>query len=61
MRREALFIAALTLVGFALRLYKAEIPERPIGDEVYYVPEARNVLGLNEEGVPKLTRMDTRP
>jgi 4-amino-4-deoxy-L-arabinose transferase-like glycosyltransferase len=61
MRREALFIAALTLVGFALRLYKAEIPERPIGDEVYYVPEARNVLGLNEEGVPKLTRMGHPP
>jgi hypothetical protein len=50
MNRQTLFIIGLTVVGFALRLYKAEIPDRTIGDEVYYVPEARNVLGMNEEG-----------
>jgi 4-amino-4-deoxy-L-arabinose transferase-like glycosyltransferase len=61
MNRQTLFIIGLTVVGFALRLYKAEIPDRTIGDEVYYVPEARNVLGMNEEGVAKLTRVGHPP
>ncbi len=61
MNRQTLFIVGLTLVGFVFRIYKAEIPDRLIGDEVYYVPEARNVLGMNEDGVPKLTRVGHPP
>jgi 4-amino-4-deoxy-L-arabinose transferase-like glycosyltransferase len=61
MNRQTLFIIGLTLVGFALRLYKADIPDKPIGDEVYYVPEARNALGINEEGVPRLSRVGHPP
>jgi Predicted membrane-bound dolichyl-phosphate-mannose-protein mannosyltransferase len=61
MNRQTLFIIGLTLVGFALRLYKADIPDRLIGDELYYVPEARNALGINEEGVPRLYRVGHPP
>ncbi|MDW7977666.1 MAG: glycosyltransferase family 39 protein [Candidatus Caldarchaeum sp.] len=51
--RSILLVAALTLIGFGLRIYKVEIPDRTIGDEVYYVPAARSILGQNEDNVPR--------
>lgn len=47
------FAVFLTLLAFGLRIYKIHIPDRLIGDEVYYVPAARSILGQNEAGVPR--------
>lgn len=52
MNRRIVSIAALTIVSFLIRVYKLEVPDRQIGDEVYYVPDARSILGQNEQGLP---------
>ncbi|MEM0384406.1 MAG: glycosyltransferase family 39 protein [Candidatus Caldarchaeum sp.] len=51
--REHVVAVGIALLGFAVRLYRIDVPDRLIGDEVYYVPAARSILGQNEEGVPR--------
>ncbi|MDW8073856.1 MAG: glycosyltransferase family 39 protein [Nitrososphaerota archaeon] len=51
MRRLTIYVIALTVISFLLRVYRLDVPEKQIGDEVYYVPAARGILGWNEEGV----------
>ncbi|MCS7136755.1 MAG: glycosyltransferase family 39 protein [Candidatus Caldarchaeum sp.] len=60
-KAELLFLFLLSLVSFGLRLYKIDVPNRLIGDEVYYVPAARSILGQNEAGVPQDIRMGHPP
>jgi len=55
MNKTTLLVLGLTLVAFLLRLYRLDLPDRLIGDETYYVPAARSILGQNEEGVPRDT------
>jgi 4-amino-4-deoxy-L-arabinose transferase-like glycosyltransferase len=55
MNRSTLIVIGLTVMGFLLRFYRLDLPDRLIGDEVYYVPAARSILGNNEEGVPRDT------
>jgi len=55
MNRSTLIVVGLTVMGFLLRFYRLDLPDRLIGDEVYYVPAARSILGNNEEGVPRDT------
>ncbi len=57
MKRTTIYIIALTTLSLLLRVHRLDIPDRLIGDEVYYVPAARSILGWGEEGVP----MDPRP
>jgi len=52
MNRHFILVVGLTFFSFLLRIYKLEVPDRMIGDEVYYVPAARSILGQNEEGLP---------
>ncbi|MEM1944308.1 MAG: glycosyltransferase family 39 protein [Nitrososphaerota archaeon] len=52
MNRRTTFIIALTFFSLLVRLYRLDIPDRQIGDEVYYVPDARSILGQNEQGLP---------
>ncbi|MEM4716990.1 MAG: glycosyltransferase family 39 protein, partial [Candidatus Caldarchaeum sp.] len=51
--REHVVAVGIALLGFAVRLYRIDVPDRLIGDEVYYVQAARSILGQNEEGVPR--------
>ncbi len=46
-------MSVLTLISFLLRVHRIDTPGNLIGDEIYYVPAARNILGWNEEGVPQ--------
>jgi predicted membrane-bound dolichyl-phosphate-mannose-protein mannosyltransferase len=52
MNRHIIPVIVLTFFSLVVRLYKLEVPDREIGDEVYYVPSARSILGQNEEGLP---------
>lgn len=52
MKRAAIYIIVLTALSLLLRVHRLDIPDRMIGDEVYYVPAARSILGWGEEGVP---------
>jgi predicted membrane-bound dolichyl-phosphate-mannose-protein mannosyltransferase len=52
MNKHIVFIILLTVVSFFIRLYKLDVPDRQIGDEVYYVPDAKSILGQNERGLP---------
>lgn len=53
MRYVVAYIIVLTALSFFLRIYRLDVPDKPIGDEVYYVPAARSILGWDEEGVPR--------
>lgn len=53
MRRLTIYVAVLTVLSLLLRIHRLDVPDKQIGDEVYYVPAARNILGWNEEGVPQ--------
>ncbi|GBC68940.1 putative dolichyl-phosphate-mannose--protein mannosyltransferase [archaeon HR01] len=52
MDRHSLLVAGLTVFSLLVRLYKLDVPDRLIGDEVYYVPDARSILGQNDLGLP---------
>ncbi|MCS6783720.1 MAG: glycosyltransferase family 39 protein [Candidatus Caldarchaeum sp.] len=60
-RAELMFLLLLFVISFGLRVYKIEVPNRLIGDEVYYVPAARSILGQNDAGVPQDPRLAHPP
>lgn len=57
MRRSTIYIMVLTCISLLLRVYRLDVPDKLIGDEIYYVPAARSILGWGEAGVPT----DPRP
>ncbi|GBC71817.1 putative dolichyl-phosphate-mannose--protein mannosyltransferase [Candidatus Calditenuaceae archaeon HR02] len=61
MRRSTIYIIVLAGLSLLLRVYRLDIPDKLIGDEVYYVPAARSILGLGEVGVPTDPRVGHPP